>query len=268
MGAQALMTELNLDYEFLRYIDVTSERQKLHQRFYLSSFEQCQTVIELACGDGDFVELLTENGIEAIGVDSDPRLCADAKERGLSVICQDAFEYLKNAQPESVDGVFSSHLVEHLTYDKVLELLQLSYAVMKPGGVIVLTTPNVKSLFSHLEMFYMHFGHVAFYHPRLLCFFLEHVGFENTEMGENASPISPSRPLLGELGLYPIRAELPLWRRTWLHLIARQLRIGIARIFARHNFTQIEEALKKVDRPFECYVKAVKSGNASAPGRR
>jgi SAM-dependent methyltransferase len=265
MGAQALMTEPNLDYEFLRYIGGTPEGQKSHQRFYLSFFEGCHTVLDLACGNGDFVELLTENGFEAIGVDLDSRMCAASKDRGLNVVHQDIFEYLSNARPESVDGIFSSHLVEHLVHDKVLELLQLSYRVIKPGGVIVLATPNVKALFSHLEMFYLHFGHVAFYHPRLLCFFLEHAGFVNTQMGENASPVSPSNPLFGGLNLHPIRSELPMWKSTWLHRTVRRLRMSVARIFAQpyldminHNFVQIENALKTVDRPFECYVKAVK----------
>jgi len=259
------MTEPGLDYEFLRYIGVTPERQKLHQRFYLSFFAGCQTVIDLGCGDGDFIELLSENGIMGIGVDSDPLECDAARKRGLNIICQDVFEYLTSAQPESVDGIFASHLVEHLPYERVLELMQLSYRVMRPGGVIVLTTPNVRSLFSHLEMFYMHFGHVSFYHPRLLRFFLEHVGFVNVEMGENASSVSPASPIFGMFQMYPIHTKLPLWQDTWLRRVVRRLRMLVARVFAQpyldminHNFVQIRNALEQIDRPFECYVKAIK----------
>lgn len=259
------MIEPGLDYAFLRYIGGTSEGQKQHQRVYLSFFAERQTVIDLGCGEGDFIELLGENGITGIGVDSDPLACDAALKRGLDVNCQDVFDYLTSARPESVDGIFASHLVEHLPYEQVLELMRLSCRVLKPGGVIVLTTPNVSSLFAHLEMFYLHFGHVSFYHPRLLSFFLEHVGFVNVEMGENASPVLPARPIFGALDTYPIRVELPLWQNTWLHRMVRRLRMTVARLFAQpyldiinHNFDRIQDALERVDRPFECYVKAVK----------
>lgn len=106
-----------LDYDFLRYIGVEPETQKRIQGFYLPFFEGCKRVVDLACGDGDFVELLEEKGIEATGVDWDEKCCAAARERGLNVVCEDVFEYLEGVEEGSVDGVFCSHLVEHLPYE-------------------------------------------------------------------------------------------------------------------------------------------------------
>jgi hypothetical protein len=54
-----------------------------------------------------------------------------------------------------------------------------------------MVTPNARSLFSHLEMFYLHFGHITFYHPRLVCFFLDHEGFVKPQFGENPETASP-----------------------------------------------------------------------------
>ncbi len=257
--------EEGLDHEFLCYIGFESAGQKQHQRFYLPSFAGCRSVVDLGCGSGEFVELLGEAGITALGVDADPLACAAARERGLTVVCQDAFDYLTQAEPGSADGVFASHFVEHLPYERVLELLRLSYRLLRPGGVIVLTTPDVRSLYSHLEMFYLHFGHVSFYHPLLLCFFLEHVGFVQTESGENASPVAPALPIFGSLSTYPIRVELPMWKTTWPHRVLRRLRMLVARLLLQpyldminHNLEQITAGLKRIDRPFECYVKAVK----------
>jgi len=56
-----------LDYDFLRYIGVESETQKRIQGFYLPFFEGCKRVVDLGCGDGDFLGLLEEKGIEATG---------------------------------------------------------------------------------------------------------------------------------------------------------------------------------------------------------
>jgi SAM-dependent methyltransferase len=186
----------SLDHAFLRWLPVVPEEQKAYHSVYLPFFEGCQTVVDLGCGEGHFVELLAEHGIHAIGVDSDRECCRAAQERGINVVHQDALEYLAGLEAESIDGVFAAHLVEHLAHEAVIELLRRAHRALKPGGVIVLTTPNVRGLFSHLEMFYLHFGHVTFYHPRLLGFFLEFVGFTGIQAGEN--PRDP-HPLFADI---------------------------------------------------------------------
>jgi O-antigen chain-terminating methyltransferase len=259
------MTEPGLDYEFLRYIGVNPAGQKEHQRFYLPFFAGCESVVDLGCGDGDFVELLEEEGIAAIGVDADPVVCANARERGLEIVCQDVFDYLDSIPRGSVDGFFSSHLVEHLPYDKVLEFLQRTFEALRGGGVMVLTTPNVRGLTAHLEQFYLHFGHVTFYHPQLLTFFLEHVGFVEVETGENVSKASPASPMFHGLPLEPVGVELLPPGGAWFQRLLRRLRLTIARLILRpylevinENFLRIRRSLLRIDRPFECYVKASK----------
>lgn len=180
-----------LDYDFLRYIGVVPENQRRIQAFYLPYFEGCDNVVDVGCGDADFVELLQEANINVVGVDSDARAYEAAKARGLPVVKQDVFAYLAQMEDTSVDGIFAAHLVEHLPYPKVIELIQQAQRVLRPGGRIVLSTPNVRSVFSHLEMFYLHFGHITFYHPRLLSFFLDHEGFGEIETGENHHTASP-----------------------------------------------------------------------------
>jgi SAM-dependent methyltransferase len=183
-----------LDYDFLRYMGVRPEVMRQIQGFYLPQFASCRRVFDLGCGDGDFLALLIERGIEGIGVDSDEKAFAAAQALGLPVIQQDVFTFLHQQESACVDGIFCAHLVEHLPYPKVIELVQESFRVLRPGGRIILATPNVRSLFSHLEMFYMHFGHVSFYHPKLLCFFLQHAGFQQCEEGENPNTGSPLLP--------------------------------------------------------------------------
>jgi len=188
----------DLDYEFLRYTGVVPENMRRIQGFYLQFFKDRQRVLDLACGDGDFVEMLAEQGISATGVDWDPKACEAVRLRGLQVVCQDVFDYLEQVEPESLDGIFSAHLVEHLNYRQVLRMLKLCLRVLKPGGILVLVTPNVRSMYAHLESFYKHFGHISFYHPELLCFFLDYIGFVQPQMGENPRMATP---LWGESAL-------------------------------------------------------------------
>ncbi|MGD8244364.1 MAG: class I SAM-dependent methyltransferase [Anaerolineae bacterium] len=181
-----------LDDAFLRYINATPENQRRIQSFYLPFFVGCQgLVVDLACGHGDFVQLLTENGVDALGIDSDPECCRELQQRGIDVLCEDVLTYLQGVTEESLSGLFSAHLVEHLPYQQVMALIELAHRALEPGGIIVLTTPNVRGLYPHLESFYMHFGHVTFYHPRLLGFFLDYSGFSSPRLGENPRMARP-----------------------------------------------------------------------------
>ncbi len=191
-----------LDDAFLRYIHATPENQRHIQGFYLPFFVERQgVVVDLACGHGDFVQLLTEHGVQALGVDLDPACCAELRRRGIDVVCDDVLNYLQGLDENSLAGITSFHLVEHLPYPKVLQLIHLAYRALAPGGLILLATPNVRALYTHLESFYMHFGHVSFYHPRLLSFFLDYAGFHEPRVGENP------------------RMAHPLWRNDkWLNL--------------------------------------------------
>ncbi len=265
-----------LDYDFLRYTGVNPSDQRQNQRLYLPFFQGCRRVVDVGCGDGDFVELLREQGIDAFGVDSDPIAIQHLHERQVPVVEADVVTYLKSVEPGSLDGVFSAHLVEHLPYQAVYELIHHAYHALKPGGKVVLTTPNARALVSHLEMYWLHFGHVAFYHPRLLCFFLHRVGFQNETWGENPAP---KYPVLGELyrpatsdaaarllihwEAEPPAKELGRWRRMVRSKLAHLL--GLDDIVCQTNaqIDQWRESINSIvdhlDRPFECYVMAVKN---------
>ncbi len=181
-----------LDDAYLRYIQATPENQRRVQDFYVPFFTRCAgQVVDLACGHGTFVQMLVEHGVEAVGVDSDPECCTEARGRGLDIRCSDVIDYLQQVQENSLAGIFSAHLVEHMPFPKVMEIIRLSYRALKPGGPIVLVTPNARALYPHLESFYMHFGHVTFYHPRLLGFFLNYFGFSSPRAGENPRVARP-----------------------------------------------------------------------------
>lgn len=258
------MSEPGLDSEFLRYIGHDTAKQKKHQRFYVQFFEGCRRVVDLGCGFGDFVELLTAQGIDVTGVDSDPVAVQTMLDSGIPAVQSDAFVYLQSLAPESVDGIYAAHLVEHLAYDKVLELVRLSYRALRPGGVIVLTTPDPRSLHAHLEMFYLHYGHVSFYHPRLLCFFLEHVGYVEPVYNSYGAAQGAS-PMSAPGGLQPIQPELPVWRKGIIWRVLRAVRTAVAYVFLRPyldmiqaNFRRLETVLGRTGLPWECYAKAVK----------
>ncbi|MEI6213336.1 MAG: methyltransferase domain-containing protein [Desulfuromonadales bacterium] len=51
----------------------------------------------------------------------------------------------------SVDGVFSEHTIEHLTYADADRLLRECFRIMKPGGVIRIIVPDISLFIKHFS---------------------------------------------------------------------------------------------------------------------
>ena len=153
--------------------------------FYAPFFAGLGPVLELAPGRGEFLDVLREAGTTARGVDIDEGMVAAAVERGHDVVLGDAIEYLHEAEPGTYGGVFAAHFVEHLDPDVVLDLATAARRAVRPGGRLVLVTPNAASLSVMGYDFWKDPTHVRFYDPMLLKFFLTRAGFEIEESGVN-----------------------------------------------------------------------------------
>ncbi len=99
-------------------------------------------LLDVGCGNGAFLARMRDFGWEVRGVEPDAR-AADVARRhyGLSVFhgTLEAFE-----PSESYDGITLNHVIEHVP--NPIELLQTSERLLKPGGRLVIATPNVLSL--------------------------------------------------------------------------------------------------------------------------
>ncbi len=180
----------DLDYRFLQYLGVSIDGEAALHGYYVPMLAGRNKVVDLGCGLGGFVKLLRAQGIDAYGVDGDPMCVAEASAHDIPVVQDDVLGFLRGVEPESLDAIFSAHLVEHLPYEVVLELIELSFRALRPGGRLLLATPNPRALVSHLELYTMHFGHVAMYHPNLLAFFMRYAGFDAVDYSENPASIA------------------------------------------------------------------------------
>lgn len=53
------------------------------------------------------------------------------------------FRYPLKIDDDSVDGIFTEHVLEHLTYDHAERLLKECYRILKPDGIIRIIVPDV-----------------------------------------------------------------------------------------------------------------------------
>lgn len=149
---------------------------KASMSLYAPLFADCKRVLDLGCAQGTFLGLLEQTGIDATGVELDPDLASDARLRGHKVICSDAIRYLETTA-DRFDGVFCSHVIEHLAFPTVVELIENTRRLLAPGGRFVLVTPNPESLSSRVG-FWRTLDHVRPYYRDSLVAILNHYDFE------------------------------------------------------------------------------------------
>jgi SAM-dependent methyltransferase len=116
------------------------------QRVYVPLVIGHDPVLDIGCGRGEFLDLLASAHIPATGVDSDAGMVARCQGKGLHVVHADALQYLRDAQPQSVGTVFAAQVVEHFSYDSLLEFFRLVRRALRPGGLLIAETVNPHAL--------------------------------------------------------------------------------------------------------------------------
>ena len=98
------MTRLESDYYAYMDFDPHGEHAREVQSFYVPMFADKSPVVDLGCGRGDFLSMLHDTGIKAVGVDSDEGMVEQARGQGLDVALDDAIEYLHADPPPGPSG--------------------------------------------------------------------------------------------------------------------------------------------------------------------
>jgi O-antigen chain-terminating methyltransferase len=168
------------------------------QRFYLPFFAGRRAVLDLGCGRGEFLELMREAGVPARGIELSPELAAACRSKGLEAECGDLLERLPQLADESLDGVFSAHVVEHLPPERLPGLIRTAAAKLRRDGVLVIETPNPECLATLATHFYLDPTHIRPLPPGLLSFYLEESGLGRIEI-HRLSPAAENAPSLASL---------------------------------------------------------------------
>ena len=170
-----------IDYfDFENHFRGSREAIKAVQKQYLPYFKDHQNVLDLGCGRGEFLELLKENDVKAIGVECYSEFAEYCKMRELDVVEEDAIKYLE--QQEKVGGIFAGQLIEHLKLNQIVRLCELAYEKLEEGSYVVLETPNPMSLAIYTHAFYMDPSHNKPVHPLLMEYFMKKAGFKEVQI--------------------------------------------------------------------------------------
>lgn len=148
----------------------------------LRQFYPLATALDLGCGRGEWLEVIGQHGFLARGVDLDPSMLTAASELNLAVDQGDLLATLKASDAESATVISAFHVVEHVEFAYLREVVAEIHRVLVPGGLMILETPNPENLVVGTSSFYLDPSHKRPIPPLLLEFIPEHIGFYRTKI--------------------------------------------------------------------------------------
>ena len=164
------------------------ERIKARLVFYKPYLEAIHSIyphssaLDLGCGRGEWLEVLREAGFSPLGIDMDAGMLAACLDLDLPAQQGNALEYIKGQPPASQSLVSAFHLVEHVPFDKLLELIGDIKRSLKPGGLVILETPNPENLRVGAHTFHLDPTHIKPIPPDLLAFLCQYHGFSRVKI--------------------------------------------------------------------------------------
>lgn len=160
--------------------DIIKNRFKVYLPFVLPmlQIEGDHNVLDIGCGRGEWLELLREEGFSVKGVDIDELMLEECRKLNIEAKNGDALTYLKSLADSSLTIVSAFHLIEHLTFEILQEVVYEAKRVLIPGGLLIMETPNPENIVVGTSAFYVDPTHIKPIPPRLLEFVVEYTGFK------------------------------------------------------------------------------------------
>jgi len=141
------------------------------------------TVLELGCGYGDFI-----NNIQCaikIAVDSWPGAAAHLNPEVR--FSAGSVSDLRGVADRSVDFVFASNVFEHVSRDEFLQCLKEVRRVLRQDGTINILQPNYRFCY---DEYFDDYTHISIYSDRSLCDLLRVEGWNIVENKPRFLPLT------------------------------------------------------------------------------
>lgn len=136
----------------------TPEEIKEEVKVYLPVLQKAginSDILDVGCGRGEWLQVLREEGLQARGIDTNRILVQKCKELSLDVEEHEALSYLGSLSDGSLSAVTAFHFAEHLPLETLVRFLDEAGRTLKPGGLIILETPNPENLLVGSCNFYL-----------------------------------------------------------------------------------------------------------------
>lgn len=156
------------------------------QRSYVHHFNErakelrlAGPILDLGCGRGEWLSLMSQEGWAVRGVDSSEQAVSEARGKGVDVELGDLVEVLMACPENSLVGITAFQVIEHLPFPRITALMHAAFRALVPGGILLLETPNPENLQVSSYGFWMDPTHRHPIPPPLIMDLSFHVGFRD-----------------------------------------------------------------------------------------
>ncbi len=139
-------------------------------------------VLDIGCGRGEWLQLLRKRGMAAMGVDTSQEIVDRCVERGLEVVLGDGIDHLATLPEGSLLSITAFHVLEHIPVGDHATFFANALHALRPGGVLILETPNPTNLVVGAAAFYRDPSHLRPVHPDYMRFLAADAGFTEVEI--------------------------------------------------------------------------------------
>jgi acetyltransferase-like isoleucine patch superfamily enzyme len=128
--------------------------QRIH--FCLEHIKKDDIVLDVGCGDAYITDILKDKCNKIVGIDYSEEVLKEARLQNGSIDYYQMSSTNLLFNPESFDKVICLELLEHLTVLQAQNTLKNIFRVLKPGGLIIGSTPirtsieSIPSTYAHI----------------------------------------------------------------------------------------------------------------------
>jgi len=126
-------------------------------------------ILDLGCANGTFLGQFSKPYASAVGVElSESQVRFAERKYGsnrLTFVAGDIRDHRFNRY--DFDFIVFSEVIEHIGYNESLTLLRRIRQLLNPGGKLIMTTPNYRSLWPILEFFVNRLTNVSYEHQHI-----------------------------------------------------------------------------------------------------
>ena len=157
-------------------------------RVYLPHLKDTNTgmagkpIVDLGCGRGEWLEVLQEEGLQGKGVERNRVFVEECRQYGLEIVEGDILTYLCSLPNNSVGGVTGFHIIEHLPFDVLLQVVDETVRVLQPGGIAIFETPNLHNVLVSTQEFRIDPTHRNLLSSSVLKFMAEAKGLRRVQL--------------------------------------------------------------------------------------
>lgn len=184
-------------YSLRDAVHYSSQGERIRISKIVSMAGSGNKILDVGCFDGTIGKILIDRGNEVWGIDASEEAVKLAKEKGVEATVgnlEETFDFEDNF----FDACIAAEVIEHIM-DTDFFMKEIK-RILKPGGSLILSTPNVASLGRRLMLLfgknpyfeasfgfpsYATAGHIRFFTKNLLISFLEFEEFRVTDFSSD-----------------------------------------------------------------------------------